>query len=272
MRRSNRELWLALLAIGVITLLYLLVMFVLQGIPAAGGLFGHAIGILGFVLMLMTETLYSLRKRSYNARWGRMAAWLKYHIITGLVGPYLVLLHTSWKFSGLAGIVVLLTVVIVASGFIGRYIYTAVPRTVDGVEVEADQLLRQVELATAELSRRLDAQPELAQALAGSLDSLPDTSSSPAGLFLGRFFSDWQFRRQVGQLRHSLPARVRPQVDQLEKLQLQRRVLYRQVASLALSRRMLALWHSVHMPIGMALFTAAFIHAGAALYYATFLK
>jgi hypothetical protein len=38
------------------------------------------------------------------------------------------------------------------------------------------------------------------------------------------------------------------------------------------ARRLLALWHTVHIPIGMALFTAAFIHMGAALYYATFLK
>ncbi len=49
----------------------------------------------------------------------------------------MVLLHTSWKFNGLAGIVTLLTIIIVVSGFVGRYIYTRIPRTLEGVELES---------------------------------------------------------------------------------------------------------------------------------------
>ena len=41
-------------------------------------------------------------------------------------------------------------------------------------------------------------------------------------------------------------------------------------ASGDLTRRLLALWHVFHVPLGVALFTLAFIHIGAALYYATF--
>jgi len=134
-QRTNRELWLSFIAIACVTLAYLFVMAWQGGLPRASELFGHSIGILGFILMLMTELLYSLRKRSRSARWGRMADWLEFHIFTGIVGPYLVLLHTSWKFNGLAGVVMLLTVVVVISGFLGRYIYTAVPRSADGVEV-----------------------------------------------------------------------------------------------------------------------------------------
>ena len=122
MQRGNRELWAALFAILVITLVYLGVMAWMGSIPAAGQLFGHLIGVVGFVLMLMTETLYTIRKRIRTVQWGRMSGWLQFHIFTGIVGPYLVLLHTSWKLNGLAGIVLLLTVVIVVSGFIGRYI------------------------------------------------------------------------------------------------------------------------------------------------------
>jgi hypothetical protein len=139
-QRSNRELWYATLAVCAITLAYLFVLAWQEAVPRASEFFGHSIGVFGFILMVMTETLYSLRKRSRNARWGRMADWLDFHIFTGIVGPYLVLLHTSWKFNGLAGVLMLLTLVVVASGFIGRYLYTAVPRTADGVEVEAETL------------------------------------------------------------------------------------------------------------------------------------
>ena len=139
MRFRNIELWLAFAAIAAITVLYLGVVL-LSNIPAASGFFGHSLGIVGFILMLMTEILYSLRKRYLLARWGKMQHWLSFHIFTGLVGPYMVLLHTSWKFNGLAGILMLMTVIIVISGFIGRYFYTAVPRDADGTILEVEQL------------------------------------------------------------------------------------------------------------------------------------
>lgn len=184
MLRGNKELWLAFLAMILIAGLYGLVLVLTRAIPPAGELFGHSLGIVGFIFMLMTEILYSLRKRSRSVRWGKMSGWLQVHIFTGLVGPFMVLLHTSWKFNGLAGVTTLLTVIIVISGFIGRYIFTRIPRTMDGLEIE------------------------------GTLSQ----------------------------------------------------------EALKSARRLMALWHTVHIPIGMALFTSAFVHIGAALYYATLLK
>ncbi|MFQ5575567.1 MAG: hypothetical protein ACE5G8_01120 [Anaerolineae bacterium] len=140
MLKKPVELWLALLAVAVITAVYLPVMVKFGTAPASGGLFGHALGVAGFALMLLTETLYSLRKRARRATWGSMAGWLRFHIFTGLVGPYMVVLHTAWQFNGLAGVVTLLTAVVVISGFIGRYIYTAIPRTTGGAELAAQEL------------------------------------------------------------------------------------------------------------------------------------
>src|SRR6266542_2516054 len=112
MLRGNKELWLAFLAMLIVTGLYGLVVLLTREIPPARELFGHGIGIVGFLLMLMTETLYSLRKRSRSMKWGRMSTWLQLHIFTGLVGPYMVLLHTSWKFNGIAGVTTLFTIII----------------------------------------------------------------------------------------------------------------------------------------------------------------
>jgi hypothetical protein len=181
--RDYREIWLALIAVLAITAIYAIVLTDTKEVPPASELFGHGIGIVGFTLMLMTETLYSLRKRSRRARWGKMSSWLQFHIFTGIVGPYMVLLHSSWKFHGLAGATTLLTVLIVVSGFVGRYIYTRIPRTSEGLEMT--------------------------------------TSLGPQAL--------------------------------------------------ASARRMMSLWHTIHVPIGIVLFTTAFIHIGAALYYATLL-
>jgi hypothetical protein len=217
-RPSNREFWLALFAMLVISALYFLIVTVRGQIPAASGFFGHMTGVIGFLLMLMTEILYSLRKRSRSARWGRMSSWLSFHIFTGIVGPYMVLLHAAWTFRGLAGIVTLMTVIVVASGFIGRYIYTSIPRSLDGFEVESSAIEKEIEFIKNEIK---------------TLDQ--------------------------SQSRH------------LRQLLKRQDTLQRQAASLVNARRYLSLWHTVHIPLGMALFTAAFIHIGGALYYATLL-
>jgi hypothetical protein len=270
-QRSNRELWMAGFTIVVVTFFYLVVVTALNQIPPASELFGHTLGIIGFFLMLLTETLYSLRKRSRHARLGRMSDWLSFHIYTGIVGPYLVLLHTSWKFHGLAGAVTLMTVLVVASGFIGRYIYTSIPRTADDVEIESDQVLHQITAIEAELAQRLNAQPGTIRSSVGRLAADLPSNPNIRYLFMARTWLDWQTRRRWRTLTKHLSPAERNRFAELEQLARRRDTLKRQMASLALARRLFALWHAVHIPMGMLLFVAAFIHIAAAIYFAEML-
>ena len=148
-------------------------------------------------------------------------------------------------------------------------IYTAIPRTADGFELEVSELERQMAAADAELQRWLAAQPVMARLSSLERDGAL-TAPSP-GLILARSIQDWRYRWRWWQVKRRMDTATRAQATQLERLNERRRLLRRQVASLAMARRLLGLWHSVHIPIGMALFTAAFIHIGAALYYATLL-
>ena len=266
--RTNRALVLSLIAVITATLAYLLVLVVFKSIPGASGFFGHTLGIFGFMLMLMTETLYSLRKRSRSARWGRVSEWLNFHIFTGITGPYLVLLHTSWKFNGLAGLLTLLTLIVVASGFIGRYIYTALPRSADGMELDAGEVQDQLNALQAGISQRLQSEPALA---AQVQELLQQSTSAGAG-----FFENWRLRRgwqrAERQVARDLGPHARSTLKEWQSVTERQRLLRSQAASLRRARRLLSLWHSVHIPIGMALFAVAFVHIGAALYYATLLR
>jgi len=141
--RRHAELWYTVAAVAVVSAVYFVAYRAAGTFPAAYGLVGHTIGIVGFILMVMTETLYSIRKQMTDARWGNMASWLRFHIVTGLVGPYMVLLHTSMRFRGLAGTATLLTVVVVISGIVGRYLYTALPRTTEGGDPHTSRLAAQ---------------------------------------------------------------------------------------------------------------------------------
>jgi len=113
----------AALTIGIGTAVYLLV--ARSGRPEPGGVVGHGLGVVGFALMVLAETAYSWRKRPSCTGPGPAARWLEVHVFVGLVGPYLVLLHAAFRFRGLAGVLSLLTLVVVLSGIAGRYWYTA---------------------------------------------------------------------------------------------------------------------------------------------------
>jgi hypothetical protein len=148
-RRGPWELVYALAAIVAVTALYALAYREASRFPVPSSLVGHGIGIVGFALMLITATAYTIRKRRMDARWGSPEAWLRFHMVTGLVGPYMVLLHTAMHFRGLAGVTMVLTVVVVLSGVVGRYLYTALPRVVQGAGPDAlDRLTARYE-ATA---------------------------------------------------------------------------------------------------------------------------
>lgn len=271
-QQSNRELWASFFAILLITMVYLFAMSQMGEVPAASGLFGHGIGILGFILMLMTEILYSWRKRSRSARWGKMSSWLRFHIFTGLVGPYMVLLHTSWKFNGLAGIVLLLTVIIVLSGIVGRYIFTAIPRTADGAEIEKFELEQQIAIVEDSLRKWEESQPEITRILSQALrEPQKYSGTSPMAVF-GRTFSEIAYQVRYWQTKQKMKSSYRSQAKELESLFRRKRILQRQVATLTMARRLLSLWHTIHIPIGVALFSTAFVHMIGAIYYATLLQ
>ena len=259
--RDKRELWISLLTVILISVFYFTIVL-RQGVPAASEFFGHSLGVIGFILMLSTETLYSLRKRAIRRPWGRLRSWLRFHIFSGIVGPYLVLLHTAWQFRGLAGVVLLLTVIVVISGFIGRYIYTAVPRTADGMVLEEQALKQEIALLADEL-KELD--PELPEGVA--LESL-----LPAGQGLFAWVVDLRAYVARRRVRRSLTTRTIEALEKMVVVQRRTKDLRSSLDSLATARKLLAVWHTVHIPLGMALFVAAFVHIGAALYYATLLR
>lgn len=266
MRRKSYELWLALFAILFITVVYLFVMAVYGQVPAASGFYGHAMGVFGFLLMLLTEVAYTLRKRSRRAFWGPVADWLQFHIFTGLVGPYMVLLHSSWKFNGVAGVLTLLMLVIVASGFVGRYIYTAVPRTLEGQMVEKAVLESQIAVLETDLAAqaaRVDISSPLMERRLALQPGPADAARAKAGGLRG-----WEDRLEWRASVRRMTLDQRQAAARLDALLARRKTLRRQLDSLATTRQLMAVWHAVHIPLGLGLFGLSFVHIAAAIYYA----
>lgn len=260
------ELVLSLVVVVFLTLVFII--YEIVATPSGGHPFGHFLGILGALLMLMTETVYSARKRWGIFKFGQVRHWLSFHIFTGIVGPFLVLGHTGLEFRGLAGFTVFLTVIIVGSGFLGRYIYTAVPRTLAGIEVDR----RTLERSAAELQRELsqwaasksDRVQRLIQQELLFVDSSQDTA--PIGVLTFRL-REWHHRRKVRSAIKNLEKEEADRMTEIGRMIKKQQVLQRQISSLRSVRKMMGWWHTFHVPLGLTLFTAMFIHIFATIYY-----
>ena len=88
------------------------------------GLWGHGVGILATMFMLL-NFIYPLRKRlSFFKGKGSIAPWLRFHLFVGLMSPVVILFHTAFQWGNqLATTTYLSVVVVVVTGLIGRYIY-----------------------------------------------------------------------------------------------------------------------------------------------------
>lgn len=113
-------------------------------------LFVLFLGIIGTMLIYATEVGYTYRKKKLITV-GSMKYWLKGHIVMGVVGPLIIVLHTGLNFDGFAGWLTGLTAIVVASGFIGRYLYRKIPRSIKGTALSLKELQTKADEIVAHL-------------------------------------------------------------------------------------------------------------------------
>ena len=116
------------------------------------GTAGLVFGIAGAGLMLLTLPYIIRKKIPSLVRRGSTQRWLDFHIFCGIVGPAFITLHTSFKFNGIISVAYWSMVLVVTSGFVGRYLYVRIPRSIRGVELSLDEIHERID----ELKRRTD--------------------------------------------------------------------------------------------------------------------
>ena len=117
---------------------------------------GLSLGIAGTLLM-MVPLAYSVIKRikplrKSVTRKASMRTLLAWHIYAGVLGPVLVLLHTGHKFESPIGIALTgMTLIVVLSGFIGRYLMAVIGREIREKKNELDELRSDYDLVVRRL-------------------------------------------------------------------------------------------------------------------------
>jgi hypothetical protein len=104
------------------------------------GPIGVNLGVLG-VLMFFVIFLYPLRKRwGWLGKQGNSRHWLDFHVILGTAAPLVIALHSSFKFGGIAGMAFWIMTAVTLSGFIGRYLYSQIPRSLNAAELSIKEI------------------------------------------------------------------------------------------------------------------------------------
>lgn len=93
-------------------------------------------GYLGTALMVISMA-YPLRRRlRFFMRTASNKYWLDLHLMTGTVGPLFIVLHSALRLDNWVSIPFGSMIMVVTSGFLGRYLYTLIPSMTYGHEIE----------------------------------------------------------------------------------------------------------------------------------------
>lgn len=166
-RVRNGYLWAGGLVLGFCFILLLAMHWDYYGLPrsqrplhdahsllrSTGGL-GLPIGIAAFVLFVLNLG-YLLRKRLVRVTFlGPLRGWMNIHVLTGFVGGGLVLFHSALALSSALGILAFFSMVLtIATGMVGRTIYVRVPRSLEGRELEFEQVKDELETFRLQLQQ-----------------------------------------------------------------------------------------------------------------------
>lgn len=117
------------------------------------GNYSHGLGILGASMIVLGVSTYSTRKRT-RALWslGKLNRWLEFHIFLCSLGPLLVLFHTTFKAGGVAAISLWTMLSVASSGVIGRFLYSQIPKNLQGNELTADQITNELDRLSAKMA------------------------------------------------------------------------------------------------------------------------
>lgn len=232
----------------------------LHNLLKSSGLYGHGMGVIGSLLIVVGVSSYMLRKRIRRlSRIGTLRNWLLFHIFLCVEGSVLILFHTTFKFGGIVAVSFWSMVAVLLSGVIGRYIYLQIPRSIEGRELNMIEL----DDERIELNKKLR--------------STVNLDESTYDLLTGRLelkvnFFSFLFKSKMERLAlHNLKKQLRDQavkgnefkrILDLFKKQI---ALKKRIANLVMMQNLFKYWHVAHLPFALVMLVIMVVHIGVAI-------
>jgi hypothetical protein len=237
------------------------------------GSIGINLGVLGTVLFFIIF-LYALRKViPWLGRFGTARHWMDFHVIAGATAPVLIAYHASFKFQGIAGIAFWIMLAVAISGFVGRYLYAQIPRSLSAAELSLTELhSTERELSDALLGQSIFTSEQLARAL-----HVPTAEHirkiNPVRAIGEMILADAGIVFRVASLRRApsnfgakllsmggLLSSGDQEIEVVVRMVRQKASLSKRVVFLGQTQKVFHLWHVIHRPFSYAFAVLAIIH------------
>lgn len=236
---------------------------------------GFWLGVAGALTMVAMLT-YPLRKRArFMQRWGPLRHWFRWHMIMGIVGPTMVLFHSTFHLRSLNATIALSSmVIVVTSGIIGRFIYTKIHYGLYGHRATLEKLRQSVSDESGQMTalcRRVPGIKEWVESFEQEIDRF--TQSPLRWWHLPRL----AFKRRLCAYRcarelhaattfrhgHELRGEAADAVATVDRYLCQAQ----RVAEFTIYEQLFALWHVLHIPLIFLLAISAIFHVIAVYMY-----
>lgn len=229
------------------------------------GLVGQSAGIVAFVVFVFLW-LYPLRKKwKALAFTGSVGKWLDVHVTSAIGLPLLLTIHAAWRSDGVIGLGFGAMLVVCASGVVGRYLYTRIPRAKSGVELSRDEvvaerrrLIDEIATATGIDARTVEETLAIASPSdekAGVVQVLRDLVTND----LHRWRMTRELRRRFQEVEggRDISSAVLVRSVRLAGREI---ALAQQVRMLDATHRVFRYWHVAHKPFALTALVAVVIH------------
>ena len=233
-----------------------------QNIKPAG-IRGHGLGILGTLMMILL-LIYSLRKRfNIFRKLGSISTWLNFHIFLGITGPLFVILHTAFKLNGIVAISFWSMIAVALSGFLGRYLYLQIPRTISGNEIN----LQDLEITHNKLSQEIFSNFKIDETyiskietmIIGPADSNKNTFNILILLMLGDLSRYFRIRMARARLR-KITGISKKQARILTEMTRKKAIIHRRIILWNNIHQLFHYWHVIHKPFAIIMYLIMIIH------------
>lgn len=227
------------------------------------GTIGHGLGIVGSLMMILGVVSYMVRKRKPRLLgFGYIKYWLEFHIFLCSVGPVLILYHTAFKFGGIVSISFWSMVAVVLSGVVGRFIYLQIPRSIQGNELEIEDINTMSANLTAKLKLEFGINGIISERLE-SISFFHQYKNASLGKSMVLIFKDYYQSLSLLKIIYkeidnmNLTKRKARQVKSLIKSKI---ILSRRIGMLRTMQKLFKYWHIAHLPFAIVMFLIMFIH------------
>lgn len=227
---------------------------------------GYNLGLAGG-LMMLTLLLYSFRKHvGFMQELGKLKHWFRIHMILGVLGPVLVLFHTTFRLGSLNASIAFYCMLLVAgSGLVGRFVYTRIHKGLYGSRSSLKDAYAELAGSQGDIKSRLHIFPKVEKKITQfEHEVLEKKRGFFAGVWLfvsfdiRRMLLAWRCKRYIHHvLRESRMLDIEQVAADLVSQYLRQ---IQTVAQFKKFEQIFSAWHILHIPLMYMMVLTAIFH------------